>query len=381
MNPILPINELPIKGKRVLVRVDFNVPIKNGQVTDASRIRAALPTIKYILDQGGSAILMSHLGKPKDHEPEFSLLPVAKELSTLLGQQVKLSTTFDAKEVKPGEVYLLENLRYNPAEEKPEKDPSFAEKLAKWGDFYVDDAFGSAHRAHTSITEVPKLFKGKRAAGFLMLKEIKYLGDALSNPKHPFISIVGGAKISTKLKVLESLSQKCEKVLVGGAMAYTLMKALNGQIGDSLFEPELVGDAKKLWNSKILLPVDHVCEKGGVIKTFEGGIPDGWKGMDVGPKTVDLYVGECRKAKTIFWNGPLGVFEKPPFEAGTYNFARKLALMPALKIVGGGDSVAAIEQAKLASGFNHLSTGGGASLEFIEEGGLPGISALIETAK
>lgn len=380
MNPILPINELPIKGKRVLVRVDFNVPIKNGVVTDATRIRAALPTIKYILDQGAAAVLMSHLGKPKDHEPELSLLPAAKELSKLLGQPVKFSPSFDLKEVKPGEVLLLENLRYNPAEEKPEKDPDFAKKLAAWGDFYVDDAFGSAHRAHTSITEVPKLFKGRRAAGFLMLDEIKYLGDALSNPKHPFISIVGGAKISTKLKVLESLTQKCEKVLVGGAMAYTIMKALNGQIGDSLYEPDLVAEAKKLWNSKILLPVDHVCKKDQAIKTFEGGIPDGWKGMDVGPKTVDLYVAECRRAKTIFWNGPLGVFEEIPFNEGTYNFARKLAQIPALKIVGGGDSVAAIEEAKLAPGFSHLSTGGGASLEFIEQGGLPGISALIERA-
>ncbi|MFN4174922.1 MAG: phosphoglycerate kinase, partial [Parachlamydiaceae bacterium] len=309
MNPILPINELPIKEKRVLVRVDFNVPIQNGKVTDASRIKASLPTIKYILDQGGAAILMSHLGKPKDHEPEYSLFPVAKELSQLLGKPVKFATTHDVKDVKPGDVYLLENLRYNPAEEKPEKDPSFAEKLAKWGDFYVDDAFGSAHRAHTSVTEVPKLFKGKRAAGFLMLDEIKYLGDALSNPKHPFIAIVGGAKISTKLKVLSALTQKCEKVLVGGAMAYTIMKALNGQIGNSLHEPELLDTAKKLWNNKILLPIDHVCEKDGAIKVFEGGIPDGWVGMDIGPKTVDLYIAECRKAKTIFWNGPLGVFE------------------------------------------------------------------------
>jgi len=183
MNSILPINELPIKGKRVLVRVDFNVPIKDGVITDTTRIRAAIPTIKYILDQGGSAILMSHLGKPKDREPEFSLLPVAKELSKLIGQPVKFSPDFEVKDVQPKEVVLLENLRYNPAEEKPEKDPSFAEKLAKWGDFYVDDAFGSAHRAHTSITEVPKLFKGKRAAGFLMLDEIKYLGDALINPR------------------------------------------------------------------------------------------------------------------------------------------------------------------------------------------------------
>lgn len=379
MNPILPINELPIKGKRVLVRVDFNVPIQNGKVTDATRIKASLPTIRYILEQGGAAVLMSHLGKPKDHEPEFSLLPVAKELSVLLGQPVKFATTFDVKEVKPGDIFLLENLRYNPAEEKPEKDPSFAEKLAKWGDFYVDDAFGSAHRAHTSVTEVPKLFKGRRAAGFLMLDEIKYLGDALTHPKHPFIAIVGGAKISTKLKVLSALSQKCEKVLVGGAMAYTIMKALNGQIGSSLYEPELVEAAKKLWNNKILLPIDHVCEKEGVVKIFEGGIPDGWKGLDVGPKTVDLYIAECRKAKTIFWNGPLGVFEKAPFFEGTFNFARKLATIPAIKVVGGGDSVAAIEQAKVASGFSHLSTGGGASLEFIEQGTLPGISALIET--
>ena len=308
-------------------------------------------------------------------------MPVARALVKLLGRPIKFSKTFDAKKVEPGQVFLLENLRYNPAEEKPEKDPAFASQLAKWGDFYVDDAFGSAHRAHTSITEVPKYFKGKKAAGFLMLEEVKYLGEALSNPKRPFVAIVGGAKISTKLKVLKTLGEKCEKVLLGGAMAYTVIKALNGQIGDSLYEPELVDEAKKLWNNKILLPVDHVCEKGNVVKVFEGGIPDGWKGMDVGPKTVELYVEECRKAKTIFWNGPLGVFENPAFNKGTFDFARKLALIPAVKIVGGGDSVAAIEEAKLASGFSHLSTGGGASLEFIEQGGLPGISALIETAE
>lgn len=382
----LTLKNLSLKNKRVLMRVDFNVPqAKDGSINDDSRIRAALPSIKYILKQGASLILMSHLGRPKAKpEPEFSLAPCAKRLSELLHQPVAMAPDCIgpqvetlAKQLKPGQVLLLENLRFHPGEETPDKDPSFAKKLAALGDIYVNDAFGTAHRAHASTAVIAQYFPNKAAAGFLMEQEIAQLSPLLQNPKRPFYAIMGGAKISSKLGIIENLLKRVDALFLGGGMVYTFLKNQGIPIGKSIFE-----DLKVPLSPKIHLPTDLVIandmnEKAQMrtVATKEG-IPDGWQGVDIGPKTVAEWKPFLQKAATVFWNGPLGVTEIASFAKGTRAIAEILAASPATTIVGGGDSVAAIQQMGLADRFTHLSTGGGASLEFLEFGHLPGIDAL-----
>ncbi len=393
----LSIRDLDLKNKKALIRVDFNVPIENGRITDDSRIRAALPTIQYVLDQGGSAILMSHLGRPKAKpDLQFSLAPCAKRLSELLNRPVQMAPDCQgpeverlASELKPGEVLMLENLRFHPGEEKPEEEPAFVSSLANLGDVYINDAFGTAHRAHASTTTIAQFFPGKAAAGFLIEKEIAYLGSTLLNPKRPFCAILGGAKISTKFKVIEVLMQKADVLLIGGAMANTFFKAEDISIGSSLVENDFLGVARELMDistqsrCRLLLPIDLVItrqiqpEAEMQIIKVKNGIPEGFKAVDIGPETIQLYSQEIQKASTIFWNGPLGVFECPPFDQGTNAIAKVLAdLKTATTIVGGGDSVAAVEHVGVADRMSHISTGGGASLEYIEFGELPGIEAL-----
>ena len=384
----LSLKDLSVRGKKVLVRVDFNVPQDSqGNITDDTRITAALPTIKYLLDHGAAVILMSHLGRPDGKKnPKYSLLPCAKLLSTLLKQDVALipdcvgsATETTIKALKPGQVVLLENLRFHPGEEHPDKEPGFVESLAKLGDLYVNDAFGTAHRAHASVVGVPKLFPGKSAPGFLMENEINHLQNMLSNPKRPFCAIIGGSKISTKCAMIEALLKKADEVLIGGGMTYTFMKAQGLNIGDSIHEDSFVGKAKELIDKyatkgKLVLPRDIVIADGlnenasfRIVKASEP-IPDGFQGVDIGPDTVELFAGYLRKAKTVFWNGPLGVFEVPQFAHGTDAIAHILGDVKARSIVGGGDSIAALQKACVLDKMAHVSTGGGASLEFIRTG-------------
>lgn len=375
----LGLRDLSLKGKRVLMRVDFNVPLKNQKITDDSRIKASLPSIEYILNQGASLVLMSHLGRPKDKEPELSLAPCAKRLSELLKKPVALVPEYD--HVPADEVVLLENLRYHPGEEDPEKDPSFVENLAKLGDVYVNDAFGTAHRAHASTAVIAKYFPTQSAAGFLMEKEIENLSPLIHDPRRPFYAIIGGAKISTKIGVIRNLLKQVDALFIGGGMTYTFMKAKGLEIGDSIKEDyEIVPEV--LNSKKIHLPVDLVIadrfdnEANRQVVSLKDGIPKGWQGMDIGPKTIKHWSSLLKDGATIFWNGPLGVFEMPHFATGTQAIAKMLAQTKAKTIVGGGDSLAAIQQAGLSEQFTHLSTGGGASLEFLEFGHLPGIDAL-----
>lgn len=391
------LKDLPVEGKKVLVRVDFNVPLNDkGKITDDTRIRAALPTIRYLLDQGAAVILMSHLGRPKGKkEPSLSLKPCKEQLEILLNMKVQMANDCVGKKVektaaglKPGEILLLENLRFHAAEEKPEKDPSFAENLAKLGDIYVNDAFGTAHRAHSSTAIIAQYFRGLAAPGLLMQKEIDFLGKHFQNPRHPFYAIIGGAKVSSKLGVLQSLLSKVEGIFIGGGMAYTFFKSLGIAIGNSLCEDELLPHAKefleqaKMKNVPIFLPKDIVIaddfsnEAEKKIIYSEKGIPDGWQGMDIGPLTRTEWANTLKNAHMVFWNGPLGVFEFPQFAEGTHAIASTLAHLNALTIAGGGDSVAAINELGIAEKFSHISTGGGATLEFIEKGRLPGIDAL-----
>ena len=417
MNKIT-VRDVDCKGKRVLMRVDFNVPVKEGRVQDDTRITAALPTIKHILDHGASLVLMSHLGRPKakGYEADFSLKPVAARLQELLGRPVKFGpdcigadTLAMAQALKPGEVMLVENTRFYPDEGKaklPEtatddekkaakaemkkKQADLAAKLAPLGDgeIFVNDAFGSAHRAHASTALVCKYYK-KNAAGFLMEKEIEYLGKAMASPERPFVAILGGAKVSDKVNVINNLLTKVDALLIGGAMAYTFYRAQGIPTGKSLVEEDKIDLAKDLLarakelKVKMLLPVDHIIadafDANAKTKTVGlKGIEEGWMALDIGPETAKLYADEVKKAKTVVWNGPMGCFEMKPFAEGTLEVAKAIAATNCLSIIGGGDSVSAVNKSGLAPKMSHISTGGGASLEFLEGKTLPGVAALTD---
>lgn len=382
------VRDVDVSGKKVLVRVDFNVPIKDGVVGDDTRIKAALPTIQYLLEQGAAVILCSHLGRPKGEVmPEYSLRPVGKHLSNLLGKPVMFAEMCvgpvaerAAAELKPGEILLLENTRFMPGETK--NDPEMSRQLASLADLYVNDAFGSAHRAHASTEGVAHYLPA--VAGFLMEKEILYLGQAIENPARPFVAILGGAKISDKIGVIRNLLKKADQVLIGGGMANTFFKAQGYPVGDSLIEDDALETARELiaeGGHRLRLPVDVVIANGfepdAVSKVMSmGPVPVGWRILDIGPETVQLFSKTISEAATIVWNGPMGVFEFPRFAEGTFGIARAVASASATTIVGGGDSVAAVRQAGLADRITHLSTGGGASLEMLEGILLPGLAAL-----
>lgn len=388
------VKDIELKDKKVLVRCDFNVPMdKNRNITDNRRIVAALPTIKYLLEQNCKVVLCSHLGRPKgEFKPEFSLKPVAKELSKLLGQEVIMAEDVigeDAKNkaenLKNGEVLLLENVRFH--REETDNAPEFAKKLASFGEVFVNDAFGTAHRAHASTEGVTKYLPA--VSGFLIEKELKFLGEALENPERPFVAILGGSKVSDKIGVIENLLEKVDTLIIGGGMAYTFFKAQGYSIGDSLCEEDKCDLALEIMEKakqkkvKFLLPIDNKVGKefkpdteSKTVKSTE--IPDGWEGLDIGEETIKLYKEELQNAKTIVWNGPLGVFEFDQFAVGTNEIAKALGDIDAIKIIGGGDSAAAVEKAGLADKMTHISTGGGASLEFLEGKKLPGIEALMD---
>ncbi len=385
------VRDVDVRGKRVLVRVDFNVPLQDGKVTDDTRIRAALPTIRYLLDQGAKVILMSHLGRPKGGpDPKYSLKPTAERLSELLGRPVCMAPdcvgpTVEAMaaELRPGDVLLLENTRFYPGEEK--NDLSLAQQLAKLGDVYVNDAFGSAHRAHASTEGVARFLPA--VAGFLMEKELTFLGKALESPERPFVAILGGAKISDKIGVINNLLGKVDALLIGGGMANTFLRAQGYNMGESLVEEGSLEEAKRLLKEgegKLFLPVDLVVAdafaadaRHRVVPVDQ--VPAGWRALDIGPATVAHFSNRLAGAKTVVWNGPMGVFEFPEFAKGTAAIAGVLAsLEGATTIIGGGDSVAAIQQAGLADKITHISTGGGASLEFLEGRVLPGVAALLD---
>jgi phosphoglycerate kinase len=384
------VRDIDLKGKRVLMRVDFNVPMEAGKVTDDKRIRASLPTIKYILEQGASLCLMSHLGRPKGgFDPEFSLKAAAEVLADLLGKPVGMAPDCVgaevekmAKALKPGEVLMLENTRFHPEEEK--NDMELAKKMAALGEVYVNDAFGSAHRAHSSTEGVAHFLPA--VSGFLMESELEYLGRATSNPEHPYIAILGGAKISDKILVVENLLNKCDKLIIGGGMANTFLAAQGLNMQDSLVEAGSEETAKSIMaksGARIVLPVDAViADKFAADATSQtvsvDKIPTGWRMMDVGPKTLELYKETLKGAKLIVWNGPVGVFEMPRFAEGTFALAKMLAESGATTVIGGGDSASAVKKAGVAKQMTHVSTGGGASLEFLEGKELPGVAALMD---
>lgn len=382
------VRDIEVKGKRALVRVDFNVPLADGQVADDTRIRGALPTIQYLLEQGAAVILMSHLGRPKGQVREaLRMDPVARRLSHLLGLEVvKLDDCVGpevestAAKLEPGQVVLLENLRFHPEEE--ENDLDFAQQLASLADVYVDDAFGTAHRAHASTAGVPQYLPS--ASGLLMERELKVLGNALSNPVRPFVGILGGAKVSGKIGVIRNLLSRVDSFLLGGGMANTFLKAQGHEVGLSLVEDESLPVARQIMEEaggKLVLPVDVVIADAfaadAKAKTVNvQKVPANWRILDVGPETLSLFEEKLASAKTVVWNGPMGVFEFPRFAAGTVTLAKILTETQATTIVGGGDSIAALQQAGLLHRMSHVSTGGGASLEFLEGKTLPGVAAL-----
>jgi phosphoglycerate kinase len=382
------VKDIDLKGKRVIMRVDFNVPMAGGKVTDDKRIKASLPTIKYVLDQGASLILMSHLGRPKGGpDPEFSLKAAAEVLAGHIGRPVQMAPDCVgpevekmAKALKPGEVLMLENTRFHKGEEKNDLD--LAKQLAALAEVYVNDAFGSAHRAHSSTEGIARFLPA--VSGFLMEQELEYLGRAVSSPEHPYIAILGGAKISDKILVVETLLSKCDKLIIGGGMANTFLAAKGHNMQDSLVETASVETAKSIMEkagNKILLPVDAViadkfeAEANSQVVDVDK-IPAGWRMMDVGPKTLELHKGVLNGAKLVVWNGPVGVFEMPKFAEGTFALARLLAESGATTVIGGGDSASAVKKAGVAKQMTHVSTGGGASLEFLEGKELPGVAAL-----
>ena len=382
------VRDIDLKGKRVIMRVDFNVPMDKGVVTDDKRIRAALPTIKYVLEQGASLMLMSHLGRPKGGpDAEFSLKAAADVLAGLLGKPVAMAPDCVGPEVqklaaalKPGDVLMLENTRFHAGEEK--NDLELAKQMASLADVYVNDAFGSAHRAHSSTEGIARFLPA--VSGFLMEQELEYLGRAVSNPEHPYIAILGGAKISDKILVVETLLSKCDKLIIGGGMANTFLAAQGLNMQDSLVETASLETAKAILSrvaDKLVLPVDAViadkfdAEADSQVVDVDK-IPAGWRMLDVGPKTLELYKQTLAGAKLIVWNGPVGVFEFPKFAAGTFGLAKLLAESGAITVIGGGDSASAVKKAGVAKQMTHVSTGGGASLEFLEGKELPGVAAL-----
>jgi phosphoglycerate kinase len=389
------VKDLALKGKKVFCRVDFNVPLDDqGRITDDTRIVAALPTLRYIIEAGGRLILASHLGRPKAApNPKYSLAPVAPHLARLLGKPVAMAKDCIGAEVEQlaaslqdGDILLLENVRFHAGEEK--NDPAFSRQLADLADLYVNDAFGTAHRAHASTEGVARMLS-PAVAGFLMEKEIRYLGGALAEPRRPFVAVLGGAKVSDKILVIENLLAKVDALIIGGGMAYTFLKAQGHEIGKSLLEADKVELAGELLAKaetrgiRLLLPQDHVIARefkadAEYRACTNADFPADWMGLDIGPQTTELFAGLLKTAGTVVWNGPMGVFEFPAFAQGTFAVARALADSDALTIIGGGDSVAAVNQSGLDSRMTHISTGGGASLEFLEGKDLPGIAALTD---
>ncbi len=383
------VKDVDLKGKRVLMRVDFNVPMEGGKVTDDKRIKAALPTIQYVLDHGASLLLLSHLGRPKGgFDPEFSLKAAAEVLAGHLGIPVQMAPDCVGPEVekmvktlKPGGVIMLENTRFHPEEEK--NDPELARKMASLGDIFVNDAFGSAHRAHSSTEGVAHFLPA--VSGFLMQEELEYLNRATANPEHPYVAILGGAKISDKILVVENLLAKCDWLMIGGGMANTFLAAKGFNMQDSLVEADSINTAKAILaksGNRIVLPIDAVIadkfEADAAIKTVEvDKIPVGWRVMDIGPLTLDLYKKTLKGAKLVVWNGPVGVFEMPKFAEGTFSLAKLVADSGAITVIGGGDTASAVKKAGVAKKMTHVSTGGGASLEFLEGKELPGVTALM----